>query len=80
MTLAVVVGLGHPPRCVIAPWFMSQRINFTVSVMYRYKQWQVVISHSLIRTELRMSPDAGLSIVYGFKLSFERWLQSPNIY
>ena len=76
MILVVVVGLGHPPSCAVPPWFMSQRVNFTVSVnVYRYKQWQVVIPHSLIHTELGMSPDAGLSIVYGFKLFYNHWCQ-----
>jgi hypothetical protein len=37
---------------------------------------EVLIPHSLIHTDLRMSPDAGLSIVYGLKLFFETslWL------
>ena len=78
MTLMVVVGLGHSPGYMISPWFMSPRVNFTVSITYRRKQWQVLIPHSLIRTELRMSPEAGRSIVYGFKLFLEDWLRSKR--
>ena len=48
--------------------------------MYRHKQWQVLIPHSLIDTELQKSPDAGHSIVYGCKLSFDDWLRSSNHY
>ena len=33
---------------------------------------------SLIHTEMLMSPDAGLNIIYGLKLSFEDWLRTSN--
>ena len=38
--LRLVVGLGHPPSSAISPWFMFQRVDFTVSAMYRYKQYK----------------------------------------
>ena len=41
------------------------------------KTAEVLISHSLIHTEMRMSPDAGLSIVYGLKLSFDSEQRFP---
>ena len=79
MTLVVVVGLGHSPGRPITPWFMSQRTNLTVSVMYRYRQWQVLIHHTLIYTALRMSSDAGESIVYGLKFYFEDCIWSRTV-
>ena len=33
-----------------------------------------------LNTELRMSPDAGQSIVYGLKPSYEDWLESLKSY
>ena len=48
----------------------------------RYVSAQTLASPntSFLNTELRMSPDAGLSIVYGLKLSYENWLESSTGY
>ena len=39
---------------------------------------EIFILISLIHTEMLMSPDAGLNIIYGLKLSFEDWLRTSN--
>ena len=46
----------------------------------RYVSAQTVASPntSFFNTELRMSPDAGLSTVYGLNLFYENWLESPK--
>ena len=82
MTLVMVVGLGRPPSRAIqlSPWFMCQRENSKVSVMYRYTTLEILIFLSLIHTEMRISGDGDLSILYGLKLSFDDWLRSLNRY
>ena len=48
----------------------------------RYVSAQTVASPntSFLNTELRMSPDAGQSIVYGLKLFYEDWLDTSRCY